>query len=196
MAAEQMVRAAALVRRAQQGDPAAFADLYAEYAPLVFRFLRHRVDGSDEVVDDLTADIFVKVYEKLDRYVDRGLPFAAWLFRMAHNHLIDYVRRLAHTTTSPLEVAAEVAERGSERAYGRVLDQQLLEHALVGLTAVQRQTIEFRFIVGMTIAETAAAVGRSEHAVKKLQARGLVQMRKRLVAPMTDRVVAEAVAAA
>ncbi len=86
-----------LVARAQQGDSQAFADLYEQYSPVVYRFLRRRLDGSDEVVQDLTADVFVKVYEKLDRYVERGLPFTAWLYRIAHNHLVDYLRTLPAT---------------------------------------------------------------------------------------------------
>ena len=72
-----MQRVAELVSKAQQGDSAAFAEIYETYSPVVYRFLRRRLDGSDEVVQDLTADVFVKVYEKLDRYVERGLPFTA-----------------------------------------------------------------------------------------------------------------------
>ena len=90
-----MQAAAELVVMAQQGDQAAFASLYEQYSPLVYRFLRRRLDGADEVVEDLTEDVFVKVYEKLDRYVERGLPFTAWLYRIAHNHLVDYLRSAA-----------------------------------------------------------------------------------------------------
>jgi DNA-directed RNA polymerase specialized sigma24 family protein len=86
--------AAELVARAQQGDQMAFAELYETYRPLVYRFLRRRLDGSDETVEDLTEDVFVKLYEKLDRYVERGLPFTAWLYRIAHNQLVDFVRTL------------------------------------------------------------------------------------------------------
>src|SRR5436190_19231753 len=82
-----MQAAAELVSKAQQGDQTAFASLYEQYSPLVYRFLRRRLDGSDEIVEDLAEDVFVKVYEKLDRYVERGLPFTAWLYRIAHNRL-------------------------------------------------------------------------------------------------------------
>lgn len=74
---EQARRAAELVAKAQQGDSAAFADLYEAYSPLVFRYLRRRIDGPDELVEDLTEDVFVKLYAKLDRYVERGVPFTA-----------------------------------------------------------------------------------------------------------------------
>ena len=169
-----------LVARAQQGDSQAFADLYEQYSPVVYRFLRRRLDGSDEVVQDLTADVFVKVYEKLDRYVERGLPFTAWLYRIAHNHLVDYLRTLPRYTASSLDESVEVAEHHSSSAFGRVLDRETLEPALARLTAEQRQTVELRFLEGLSVAETAARMGRSDEAVKKLQARALANLRRAL----------------
>src|SRR4051812_23034408 len=162
-------QAAELVARAQQGDSSAFAELYEEYSPLIYRFLRRRMDGSDEVVEDLTEDVFVKLYEKLDRYVDRGVPFTAWLYRMAHNCMIDYVRKLPRFSEQPLEAVADVPEHSGGWEYGQVLDRQAIEPALARLTPEQRQTVELRFLSGLNVAETAAAMGRSEDAVKKLQ---------------------------
>jgi RNA polymerase sigma-70 factor (ECF subfamily) len=103
--------AAELVARAQQGDQMAFASLYEQYLPLIYRFLRRRLDGSDEIVEDLAEDVFVKVYEKLDRYVERGLPFTAWLYRIAHNHLVDYLRTLPRMSAHSLDEVAEMPER-------------------------------------------------------------------------------------
>lgn len=171
---------AELVTRAQQGDQAAFATLYEQYSPLVYRFLRRRLDGADEIVEDLTEDVFVKVYEKLHRYVERGLPFTAWLYRIAHNHLVDYLRSLPRYSAHSLDEVAEVPERQAMAAYGRVLDRQALEPALARLTPEQRQAVELRFIEGMSVAETAGVMGRSEEAVKKLQARALANLRRAL----------------
>ena len=178
-----MQAAAELVVRAQQGDRAAFAALYEEYSPLVYRFLRRRLDGADENVEDLTEDVFVKVYEKLDRYVERGLPFSAWVYRIAHNHLVDHLRSLPRTTASSLDEVTEVPERAATAAFGRVLDRQSLEPALARLTPEQRQAVELRFLQGMSVAETAAAMGRSDEAVKKLQARALANLRRHLAPP-------------
>ena len=172
--------AAALVARAQQGDQVAFATLYAYYRPLVYRFLRRRLDGADEVVEDLTEDVFVKLYEKLDRYVERGLPFAAWLYRIAHNRLVDYVRTLPRHSAQSLDVVADVAEHQTGAEYRSVLDRETLEPALARLTAEQRKAVELRFLQGMSVAETAATMGRSEEAVKKLQARALANLRRSL----------------
>jgi len=179
-----MQSAAVLVSRAQQGDPTAFGELYEQYSPLLFRFLRRRVDGSDEIVEDLTEDVFVKVYEKLDRYVERGLPFTAWLYRIAHNHLVDFLRSRPRYTASSLDDVAEVAERSAPSAFGRVLDQQALAPALARLTPEQRQAVELRFLEGLSVAETASTMDRSEEAVKKLQARALANLRRHL-APST-----------
>src|SRR3954447_21592776 len=179
--------AAELVAKAQQGDQMAFATLYEQYRPLVYRFLRRRLDGSDETVEDLTEDVFVKLYEKLDRYVDRGVPFTAWLYRMAHNCMIDYVRKLPRFSEQPLDAVVDVPEQGGGSEYGQVLDRQAIEPALARLTPEQRQTVELRFLSGLNVAETAAAMGRSEDAVKKLQARALVNLRRSLSATVATR---------
>ena len=172
--------AAALVAQAQQGDQQAFATLYENYRPLVYRFLRRRLDGSDETVEDLTEDVFVKLYEKLDRYVERGLPFTAWLYRIAHNQLVDYVRTLPRQSAQSLDVVADVPEHQTGSEYRSVLDRETLEPALARLTPEQRKAVELRFLQGMSVAETAAAMGRSEEAVKKLQARALANLRRSL----------------
>jgi len=187
MATEQTTisvkQAAVLVAQAQQGDSVAFATLYEQYRPLVYRFLRRRLDGADETVEDLTEDVFVKLYEKLDRYVERGLPFTAWLYRIAHNHLVDYLRTLPRMNASSLDEVAEVPERAANAAFSRVLDRQSLEPALARLTPEQRQAIELRFMEGMSVAETATSMGRSDEAVKKLQARALANLRRHLAPP-------------
>jgi RNA polymerase sigma-70 factor, ECF subfamily len=178
-----MQAVAELVTRAQQGDQMAFASLYEQYLPLVYRFLRRRLDGADEIVEDLAEDVFVKVYEKLDRYVERGLPFTAWLYRIAHNHLVDYLRSLPRMSATSLDDVGDVAERSASAAFSRVIDRQSLEPAMARLTPEQRQAIELRFIVGMSVAETAEKMGRSDEAVKKLQARALANLRRHLAPP-------------
>jgi len=178
-----MQAAAELVTRAQQGDQTAFASLYEQYRPLVYRFLRRRLDGADEIVEDLTEDVFVKVYEKLGRYVERGLPFTAWLYRIAHNHLVDYLRSLPRMNATSLDEVDGMVERSATSEFSRVVDRQSLEPALARLTPEQRQAIDLRFMEGMSVAETAASMGRSEEAVKKLQARALVNLRRHLAPP-------------
>ena len=171
-----------LVQSAQAGDSGAFAALYEEHAPTIYRFLRRRLTGPDELVADLTADVFVKAYEKLDGYQERGLPFSAWLYRIAHNQMIDHLRK-HRRVVCPLDEASDVPAHAPEGATARVLDRQILEPALARLTDEQRAVVQLRFLNGLSLAQTAAWMGRSEEAVKKLQARGLVNLRRLLGPP-------------
>jgi RNA polymerase sigma-70 factor, ECF subfamily len=109
------------------------------------------------------------------------VPFTAWLYRIAHNQLVDFVRTLPRHTAQSLDVVADVAEHKSGAEYRGVLDRETLEPALARLTAEQRKAVELRFLQGMSVAETSVAIGRSEEAVKKLQARGLANLRRSLV---------------
>ena len=171
---------AGLVAQAQGGDSQAFAALYEQYSVVIFRYLRRRLDGSDESIEDLTADVFVKVFQKLDRYVERGLPFTAWLYRIAHNCLVDHLRALPRHASTSLDDVTERADAYTPSAFGSVLDRDVLEPALATLIPEQRRTVELRFLEGLNVAQTATMMGRSEEAVKKLQARALVNLRKQL----------------
>ncbi len=171
-----------VVSQAKQGDSAAFAALYEEYSPTIYRFLRRRLDGPDEAVEDLTEDVFVKVYQKLDRYEERGLPFTAWLYRIAHNQLVDYLRSQPRVSAYSLDDAAVVESRDSRTAFGRVLDRAAIDPALERLTDEQRQAVQLRFLDGLSVADTATLMGRSEDAVTKLQARALANLRRLLTA--------------
>ena len=171
-----------LVHSAQAGVSGAFALLYEAHAPTIYRFLRRRLTGPDELVADLTADVFVKAYEKLGGYQERGLPFSAWLYRIAHNQMIDHLRK-HRRVVCPLDEVGDLPEHAPEGATARVLDRQILEPALARLTDEQRAVVQLRFLGGFSVAQTAALLGRSEEAVKKLQARGLVNLRRLLGPP-------------
>jgi len=178
----KMENVADYVPLAKQGDANAFGVLYEHYSPLIYRFLRRRLDGSDEAVEDLTEDVFVKVYKKLDRYEERGLPFTAWLYRIAHNHLVDYLRAQPRTATCSFDNITGIAEPHTTSGYGRVLDRAALEPALATLTAEQREAVQLRFLEGLSVSDTAAQMDRSEDAVKKLQARALSNLRRSMTA--------------
>ncbi len=177
---------AGLVARAQRGEADAFAALYAAYAPEVERYLWRRLGRRDDgLSEDLTAEVFLRAYERLDRYVDRGLPFAAWLYRLARNLLIDHLRAAPRHAADSLDRApevVEVADRAAARDAGQVLDHLTLGPALARLTPDQRRALELRFLEDLPTADVAAILGKTEDGVKKLQARGLAQLRRTLVA--------------
>ena len=169
-----------LVRRVRSNDPRAFEELYARYSPRVFGYLFQRLNGDAEEAEDLTADVFTRVYEKIDAFQPQGAPLSAWVFRIAHNRLIDSIRRRPRHVQVTLDDAPELT---AAPAFGSI-DQQLaldqIKVGLIRLTPEQRQVIELRFLEGKSVAETAAIVGRNEDAVKKLQARGLASLRRRI----------------
>jgi RNA polymerase sigma-70 factor, ECF subfamily len=167
-----------LLRRVRSNDPLAFEELYSRYSPRVFGYLLQRLNGNAEEAEDLTADVFTRVYEKIDGFQPQGAPLSAWVFRIAHNRLIDSVRRRPRQTQLTLEDAPELS---SGPVFGGIDQQVALDQIKAGLarlTPEQRQVIELRFLDGKTLAETAAVVGRNEDAVKKLQARGLASLRR------------------
>src|SRR5215207_628546 len=94
-----------LVRRIRENEADAFDELYSRYSPRVFGYLFQRLNGNLEEAEDLTAEVFTKVYEKIDRFQVQGAPLSAWLFRIAHNRLIDSVRRRPKQTQVTLEDA-------------------------------------------------------------------------------------------
>src|ERR1044071_3101345 len=151
-----------LVRRVRANDPEAFDELYARYSPRVFGYLFQRLNGNAEEAEDLTADVFTKVYEKIDGFQPQGAPLSAWVFRIAHNRLIDSVRRRPRATQVGLDEAPEVA---AGPVFGDVEQHVTLDQIKVGLaqlTNEQRQVIVLRFLEGKSLSETAAIVGRSE----------------------------------
>jgi RNA polymerase sigma-70 factor (ECF subfamily) len=169
-----------LVRRVRANDPQAFEELYARYSPRVFGYLLQRLNGDAEEAEDLTADVFTRVYEKIDGFQPQGAPLSAWVFRIAHNRLIDTIRRRPRQTQVTLDEAPELP---AGPMFGGVDQQVALEDIKAGLarlTPEQRQVIVLRFLEGKSLAETAALVNRNEDAVKKLQARGLASLRRRL----------------
>jgi RNA polymerase sigma-70 factor (ECF subfamily) len=168
-----------LVDRARKGDDTAFGALYDAFAPRVYRFFRFRVE-TDEAAEDLTQRVFLKMIEQLTHYQSRGVPFAAWLFRVARNAWIDE-HRLSRSNV-PLEALADIAgeEAGPEELAAHAFDWEILRRELGHLPADQREVIACRFFAGLSPRETAAQMGRSEGSVRVLQHRALAALRRRI----------------
>ncbi len=166
-----------LVRRAQRGEVNAIGRLYDRHRESIFRYLWLRVDDR-QLAEDLTGDVFMRVLDALPRYSAYGLPFRAWLYRIAHNLAIDYFRKMNHQITMPIEV---MDERPAEDEPGDTVEQTLLteqlQAALTQLEPTQREVVTLRFLMGLSLRETALALDKSEAAIKSLQHRGLSALR-------------------
>lgn len=171
-----------LVDRARAGDAAAFAEVYDAFAERLYRFLRFRL-GSHEDAEDLLQQVFLKVIQALPRYESRGLPFGAWVFRIARNASTDAVR--ARRPTVPLEVLIGRGDQaaGPEERAAVSFEAQRIQAALSTLTSEQRDVLAYRFFADLTPGEIAAIMGKREGTIRGLQFRGLRALRRRLETP-------------
>jgi RNA polymerase sigma-70 factor (ECF subfamily) len=159
-------------------DPNAFGELYDRFVVRVYRYLYFRT-GSHPEAEDLTEHVFLKAWEAIGRYRWQGRPFLAWLYRLAHNTHIDHVRSQKQTTSlnndeRPLELASAAAAVELARA----LDAELLAHALGQLTPDQQQVIVMKFLEGLDNDQIALSMDKREGAVRALQMRALMSLRR------------------
>lgn len=168
------VEVTSLVRRAVEGDSGAFGALYDRYLGRVYRYIYYRV-GRVEEAEDLTEEVFLKAWEAIGRYREQGVPFAAWLMRLAHNHVVDHFR--TRRPTAPLVDTMAVGTPGPQALAEQRLAAEAVLRAMRGLTSEQQQVLMLRFIEGLDHGEIAAIVGKNEGAVRALQFRGLAALR-------------------
>ena len=167
------------VGRAQKGDAAAFAVLYEDYYDRIFRYVSFKTGNSLEA-EDITAEVFVKMLESIDSFKWQGYQFSSWLFRIAHNLVVDHFRKRGRRHIVALDDAPAAATE-----YDPDLDRKLdvdmsmapVQEAMKDLTDLQREVISLRFAAGLSVAETARAVGKKDNAVKALQHAGIKKLR-------------------
>jgi RNA polymerase sigma-70 factor (ECF subfamily) len=126
--------------------------------------------------------VFLKAYRHIGSFRWKGASFSSWLFRIAHNQMVDFVRRASKRPTVPLDEVLVVADDDPVYAVERHLDLERLAVAARRLTAAQREVLSLRFAAGLPVAEVAQAMGRSQGAVKVLQHSAIAALRKLLVA--------------
>jgi RNA polymerase sigma-70 factor, ECF subfamily len=160
-----------LIETAQR-DPRRFADLYRMHFDRVYAYVARRV-GTRSDAQDLTAEVFQQALANLGRFEWRGVPFAAWLYRIAANAVTDHHHRTVRDQNVPPNPEGGEEHESAER-------RAALYRAVRELPADQRRVIEMRFAEDRSIAEIAQALGRSEGAVKQLQFRALGSLRTRL----------------
>ncbi len=164
-----------LLVEAAQKDPGRFADLYELNFLQVYSYIARRV-GDRDAAHDLTADVFHRALASLHNFEWRGVPFAAWLLRIAANLISDRAKR-SRKENPGLEEAAEAGQQPNlEDAERRARLFRLVER----LPADQRRVIAMRFTEEKSIREIAHELGRSEGAVKQLQFRALQNLRARM----------------
>jgi RNA polymerase sigma-70 factor (ECF subfamily) len=170
---------AGLVARAIKRDAAAFGRLYEAYLDRIYRYVYFRV-GSTNEAEDLTEHVFLKAWEAIDRYEARGTPFTAWLYRLAHNLVIDHYR--ARRPTMPLDEIAETEELGLDvvATVEDLLDAEEVREALGRLSPEHQQLVVLRFVEELSHAEVAQILGKTEGATRVIQHRALAALARAL----------------
>jgi len=169
----------ALVCSAQQGDGAAFSELYEENFSKVYRYLMLRV-GDKAEAEDMTQQVFIKAFEALPGYRWQGAPFASWLFRIAHNQVIDRQRKQSKRSSAAIGDLDLASDECTEEAVETKLTVEEIVAASKDLTVAQREVIGLRFGAEMSTAEVAHIMGKSEGAIKALQHSAVVALRIRM----------------
>jgi len=169
-----------LVRRAK-ADPEAFGELYQRYVRPIYNYIYYRT-GDVQDAEDLTARVFMRAGQHLARYEERGLPFSAWLYRIAHNLVANWHRDEARRRTASLNGAA-LADLQADPP-DEMLDErrrrELLLRALRRLPAERQQLIILKFVEQLSNAEIGVIMQRSEGAIKSLYHRTLLSLRVEL----------------
>jgi len=168
-----------LVRRAKQRDQEAFAQLYEGYFDKIYRYVAIRI-GDRMEAEDITQQVFLNAIKAISSFRWRGIPFSAWLFRIAHNQVVDYLRRKAKRPAIPLDESLVASDYDPQLIAGQKLDIERLHSATGKLTPAQQEVISLRFAGELSIAQVARIMGRSEGAVKALQHSAIVALRKTL----------------
>jgi RNA polymerase sigma-70 factor (ECF subfamily) len=165
-----------LVKKAVAGDKNAFGDLYILYLRPIYRYIYYRV-GQQAEAEDLTELVFLKVWEALDNYEHRNIPFEAWLYRIARNTVIDNYRTQKNTVSIDEQWSLEDSTQGPESLAIFSEQGEILRNALDRLDADYQEILILRFVAGLNHAEAAVAMGRSEGATRALQHRALAALR-------------------
>lgn len=167
-----------IISLAQRGNEEAIGALYDAHCQTVLRYFKAR-SGDQQTAEDLTGEVFRRMLTGLPQYRATDLPFRAWLFRIAHNLLIDHYRRESGHVLVPLQQAENASsdEIDPASAVEQKLTMEDAHHALSDLEPSQRDVLALRFLSELSLKETAFAMGRTEDAIKALQRRGLAALR-------------------
>jgi len=172
-----------LVRRAKQRDQKAFAELYEEHFDKIYRYVTLRI-GDKMEAEDITQQVFLRALQSISSFKWKGVPFTAWLFRIAHNQIVDYLRKKKRQMATLLDeslVKSISSDSNPQLLAERRLDIEQLLLTTKRLTEAQREVISLRFAGELSIAQVAKTMGKSQGAVKALQHSAIITLRKILL---------------
>ncbi len=170
-----------VLKSASLGDRDAFGQLYERYAERIFNYIYYRT-GNVHDAEDLTARVFQRAMNHIKNYTDRGAPFAAWLYRIAHNLVANWHRDRSRKQEIPLDDLPILPSKGDhpEKNLVRSQEQEALLRIIRTLPSERQTLLILKFVEDMSNAEIGVIMGRSEGAVKSLYHRTLLALRDQL----------------
>lgn len=175
-------KVAALVKKSQQGDSAAFGEIYDTFVDAIYRYVFYRVKNDE--VEDLVEIVFLKAWENINKYKKGKYPFSAWLFRIAHNLVIDYYRTSDKTTSLDEQLEETLVSYKREHQPLKRAEQQLnndlLFAALNQLKKPYHDFIVLKFVNGFSNEEIAKILEKRESSLRVMQFRALKELKKML----------------
>jgi RNA polymerase sigma-70 factor (ECF subfamily) len=169
---------AELITQAQKGDVDAFGQLYERYIDRIFRYIRARV-GQDRIAEDISEMVFLRSFESLDAYKERGHPFSAYLYQVARNLLVDHYREVDNTLPLQGIESKEASTLDTEQSAIQQEKMAALVDALANLPDEYQEVIRLRVLMQMPTSETSEWMNRSEGAVRVLLHRAMKALKKK-----------------
>jgi RNA polymerase sigma-70 factor (ECF subfamily) len=167
-----------IVEAAKNGNQRALSDLYEYFFPKVYRYVAARL-GNTADAEDVTEEIFLRVIRNIQSFSWRGLPFGAWVFRIARNEVVSHVRR-EKTWSATTELTETIPDLSADHVTVIEFEftMQSVREATEKLPEAQRQVIALRFGAGLSVAETAQSLKKTENNVKVLQHKAIAKLQQ------------------
>ncbi len=166
-----------IVRRAKQRDHQAFAEIYEEHFDKIYRYVTLKI-GDKMEAEDMAQQVFLKAFQSIDSFKWKGVPFSAWLFRIAHNQVVDYLRKKTKRPAVLLDESLVISDSNPQKMVERNLDIEQLLAATNQLTEAQQEVISLRFAGELPISQVAKIMGKSQGAIKALQHSAILSLRR------------------
>lgn len=167
-----------LVAKARDRDPASMAQLYERYYDRMFRFVYARV-GNRPDAEDLTQEVFVKMVDKIGTFRWQGIPFSAWLFRVGHNTITDYMRRKqVRGVTMSVDDLPLISSDDPEEEVARKMSLEAIAANMRRLSPAQQEVLALRFGADLSVLETARTLKKAEGTIKATQFQAFQALRR------------------
>ena len=168
-------------KEARRANEAKLASLYEEYYDKIARYAYVRIGDRTEA-EDIAEEVFLKALQSLKSYKERGIPMQAWLFRIAHNLVVDHLRKTTKHRTVPIETMQIATDVDPVITTEKNIEVERVTKAMEQLTREQQEVLRLRFFGGLTSKEAGSILNKRDGAVREMQRVAMEKLRKLLVA--------------